>query len=86
MSTIFRAWIVFVCVIATLPSKAMSEEPPSTFAFNSSVGATLDAISALNAFASSHAGSQQIHFVPNSYKFWTNPRFATTHLISGCTG
>jgi hypothetical protein len=27
-----------------------------------------------------------IHFVPNSYAFWTNPLFATTHLIEGCTG
>ena len=86
MFTIFRAWIVFVCVIATIPSKAVSEEPPSTDASNSSVGATLDAISALDAFASSRADAKQIHFVPNSYKFWTNPRFATTHLISGCTG
>lgn len=48
---------------------------------------TLDAISALDTFASTNsAKSKQIHFVPNSYAFWTDPTVATTHLLSGCTG
>jgi hypothetical protein len=31
-------------------------------------------------------GGIHAHFVPNSYKFWSNPKHATTHLLSGCTG
>ncbi len=30
--------------------------------------------------------SPYVHFVPNSYKFWTDPTHATTHLLEGCTG
>lgn len=29
---------------------------------------------------------EYVHYVPNSYEFWTNPYFATTHLLEGCTG
>jgi hypothetical protein len=27
-----------------------------------------------------------VHFVPNSFKFWNNPKHATTELPPGCTG
>lgn len=30
--------------------------------------------------------SQITHFVPNSYKFWSDPKNATTHLLEGCMG
>lgn len=64
----------------------MSQQPPSTYTIDQGSLASLDAITALDAIASRGAASNQVHFVPNSYKFWTNPRFATTHLTSGCTG
>lgn len=33
-----------------------------------------------------HRKRDYVHFVPNSYEFWTNPVYATTHLLEGCTG
>lgn len=27
-----------------------------------------------------------VHYVPNSFSFWTDPNFATTYLLKGCTG
>jgi hypothetical protein len=79
-SILFRAWILSACVIAILPNPATAKQ------FDSSARITLDAISTLDAFASQAAGGLQKHFVPDSYKFWTDPKHATTHLISGCTG
>ncbi len=32
------------------------------------------------------SGRRQVHFVPNSYRFWSSPRHATTELPQGCTG
>lgn len=29
---------------------------------------------------------RQVHFVPNSYRFWSSPKHATTELPEGCTG
>lgn len=36
--------------------------------------------------ASGSGRRRQVHFVPNSYRFWTDPRHATTELPEGCTG
>ena len=68
MSITIRAWILFSCLIATLPSTAMSAELSATSALtsNASATATLDAISALDAVASASAVGKEIHFVPNS--------------------
>jgi len=77
-----RAWIILVCLTAMVPSKAMSQGMPTIAA--DSTAATRDAIYALDAVASS--GAPRRHFVPNSYKFWTNPKHATTQLTAGCTG
>jgi hypothetical protein len=35
--------------------------------------------------ALSRSPKAQVHFVPNTFKFWNNPKFATTEL-PGCTG
>ena len=36
--------------------------------------------------ALSQSPKAQVHFVPNTFKFWNNPKFATTELPPGCTG
>lgn len=64
----------------------MAQQPPPIAALSINPAASLDVAAALSAIASGHAVTNRVHFVPNSYKFWTNPRFATTHLISGCSG
>jgi len=80
MSAIGRVSIFIFCVLATLTPNGLSRRQTEAYAFNVSAAANLDPVSALDAVKPSGAVDRQIHFVPNSYKFWTNPAHATTHL------
>jgi hypothetical protein len=68
-----------------MSSKAVAQDLSATYAANRTTLAALDAVAVPDAVESGSVGKQK-HFVPNSYKFWSNPKRATTHLTAGCTG
>jgi hypothetical protein len=86
MLAISRVSIFIFCLLTVLTPNGLSQRQTEAYAFNVSAAANLDPVSVLDAIKPSGTVDRQIHFVPNSYEFWTNPAHATTHLTLGCTG
>jgi hypothetical protein len=63
-------WLISLIFTAALLAPAASAQPAPG--------------TARNGHAAAHPA--HVHFVPNSFQFWNNPRFATTQLPSGCQG